>query len=464
MRPSDKRLLQRLVLSLTLGLACGWIVFSFLGRQAAPDSSTSAASAPAPVEGAEMEGRAPIPAADLERILAAESEPAVDAPDAARPAAAPTQATLRARLVDASARPLARSPWMLVPMDASGAPAPIERWKSGLGDDAGAVEVAGLAPGRWLACFTPTGREGLRYDLELPAGVTDLRDVVFEDASELFQLVVRLDGPGYDHGTRGTLHLWSKDHGAVDRWLAIGANSWMKPSLERDGTRGFEGLPRGRYALAFLREDRAAEPEFRELDVPCDPVVITLEASAPSVRVLVRDAAGLAVPKATLVVLTDRHAAPFLAVVSNGDAVIGPDPGSRWRWALLASGFQPRLGTRDELREEDGELVLRAVLDAGRGALVIARDADLLLDRARGSELDSALEHLPAQSDVELSVGGRVVAHTDADGFASCVLPSEDAVLELFAAGRVLVQLQNLAAGRVVNETQPVFVRFAPVR
>ncbi|MBK7875328.1 MAG: hypothetical protein IPJ77_06200 [Planctomycetes bacterium] len=463
MRPSDKRLLQRLVLSLTLGLACGWIVFSFLGRQAAPGGSDATASAPDPVEGAEMEGRPPIPVADIERIVAADSEPAADAPSAERPAAAPTQATLRARLVDASARPLPRVPWLLVPRDAAGAPGPIERWKGGLGSDEGVVEIAGLAPGKWLACFTPTGREGLRYDLELPPGVTDLHDVVFADAGELHELIARLDGPGFDNETRGTLHLWSTDHGAIDRWTTIGAGSWMKPSLERDGTRRFADLPRGRYALAFLREDRAAEPEFRELDVPCDPVVFELGADALPVRVVVREASGLAVANATLLVLADRHAAPFLTSVPNGDAVIGSDPGPRWRWALLADGCAPRLGTRADLREVEGELVLLAELSPGRGALVVARDAEPLLDRARGSELDSALEHLPALSGVELSVGGRVVARTDADGVASCELPSEDAVLELSAPGRVLVQIRNLASGRVVNTSQPVLARFAPV-
>lgn len=469
MHPAQRRLLQRLVVSLALGLACGWILLAVVTRIDAPPPERDAARAPehAPAKLAPAEHDPAHAPTSPERVDLAGPADAAPAPSANRPPAAPTDATLIARLVDAhdgaESTPLPRAPYLLVPHDRAGAPLALERWKSGRADDEGRLVLTHLQPGAWTACFTPLARVGVRYALDLPAGTTDLGDVVFQAPRETFSLEVRLQGPGFDLGTSGTLHLWSRDDGAVDRWMHIGSSPWMSASEALNSRRVIEPLPRGRYALAFLREDRAAEPEFREVDVPSETVVFELGAGGAPLRVVLESDAGAPPKFATLVVLTDRHAAPFLATVADDGKVVGPDPGPRWRWVLLAAGCAPLLGTREDFRAEGGELVLHAASTPGHGVLVVARDAEALLDRARADELDLALGRLPALEGIELSVRGRVVARTDADGLATCALDADD-VLELGAAGRARVELQNLVDGRVVNEAQPVLARFAPAR
>lgn len=464
MRASDKRLLRRLVASLALGLVCGWIFLVLLGRAEEEGEPVPAAGEAAQAERTPqgLDARSePAPAAALERertALADESPRATKAPVAADTA---RTATLRARLVDVNVVPLANAPCLLVPKSNDGLPRSIEHWRSAKSDAEGRVEFRDFTPGFHVLCFTPSARPGLRYDLSIPPGLTDLEDVEFDEAPALHELIVRLDGPGFDLGTKGTLHLWSRADGATDRWSSIGSHAWMAPSVERNSTRAFGGLPAGQYALSFERVDRAAEPEFREFDVPCEPIVFELAAGGLPLRVIARDAAGMPVPAATVVLITDRHAAPFVAVLEHGDGIVGPNPGERWRWAVLANGFVPRMGVRADFQKDGGELVLRVELAAGHGALVVARDAGALLDRARGDELDLALAHLPSRPGVELSVGGRVIARTDEDGLAVCALPAAEAVLELAAEGSAFVQVQNLTEGRVVNPAQPVHVRCA---
>ena len=465
MREADKRLLRRVVVALALGLACGWIGLSLLERsnREPPAEGTSE-----PVVGASPDSIAEEPEArpatgatvDREKPEVVRTAETV-APTTVAHAPAPRHATLRARMVAEGAKPLENVPALLVPRDPALRPRSIELWKSGQSDSEGRIEFRDLELGDWIVSFTPESMVGARYEVELPPGVTDLGDVDFGAVRELHDLAVRLEGPGFDLGTRGMLHLWSLDDGATDRWTTIGAGQWIQPSAERNSTRTFTGLPAGRHALSFQQEDRAAEPLFREFTVPCDPIVFELGEGGLPLRVIAGDGSGRPLPAATFVVLTDRHAPPHVVAFEHGEGVVGPDPGLRWRWALLSNGFVPRMGLREDFRIEEGELVLRATLDAGHGAVVLARDADTLLGRARGDVLHQVLGHLPALPGVELSVGGRTIAKTDEDGFATCVLPGREAPLELSADGRAIVDVRNLTDGLVVNGGQLVLVRLA---
>ncbi|MBI5362379.1 MAG: hypothetical protein HZA53_04310 [Planctomycetes bacterium] len=467
MRAAEKRWLRRVIAALVLGITCGWVGLVLIGRAEpehapAPPVAEPAKKAPTPLE---VEARSePPPSAVLERERAARVDEPPRASKAPVAAETPRTSTLRARLVDVNVVPIANAPCLLVPKTQDGLPRTIEHWKSAKSDAEGRVEFRDFTPGFHVVCFTPSARPGLRYDLSIPPGLTDLEDVEFDEAPGLHELVVRLDGPGFDLGTQGTLHLWSRADGAVDRWSSIGSHAWMAPTVERNSTRAFGELPAGQYALSFEREDRAAEPEFRELEVPCDPIVFELAAGGLPLRVIARSAAGTPVPAATVVLITDRHAAPFVAALEHGDGTVGPSPGERWRWAVLANGFVPRMGVRADFQLEGGELVLRVELAPGDGALVIARDATPLVDRARGDEAHLAAEHLQALASVTLAVGGHAVVKTDDDGIALCPFPSAETVLELTADGRALVDAKNLAEGRVVNASQPVLVRFAAAK
>lgn len=396
-------------------------------------------------------------------------EPAVAPPAEATPERTPMPelralARLVARTVDVRGTPAPRATFLALPLDGARFPLSRDTWREGVTDAQGLLDLTDLRPGAWELVLAPTYCPPRRFDLELPPGKTDLGDVSFAVVPSAHDLRVRLSLAREDAQPWGFLHLRSTWGDDVDRWNWIGRGRWTREQVDFPPEFRFEGLPAGRYELAFHREDCWARVARVWVDVPGELVVFDTPAAEPTLRVVSREASGKPVESRFVLLLPDGERA-FSETVRSGDHLVGADPGGPFHWVVLAQGFLPIAGSAAEFRAVGGERRLECTLEPGLGAAIVARDLDRVIEVPTcGMEIGMAHDHLLPLCGIGVAIDGDVVARTNESGLAVARLAHRQARVSFVDATRAFIQVKNLREGVLDDPLEPILVRCATRR
>ncbi len=372
-------------------------------------------------------------------------------------------ARVHGHLVDTSGVDQAHGAFLLIPLDAAGAPRASSKWRQSTTDDKGHFTQVDLEPGAWRVIVAPTYRAPLAADVELEVGDNEMGDIVFAPLVEAGSVKVRLEDPRGSYAG-GVLALRSVgDSNAVDRWNVIGEGPefWVDSSSHANPMQfEFEHLPAGEYDVTFFPGDgRSARARVKRATVPGEEVVFELVDEGEAMLVVrARDAVTKAPISAVLMIALDERGGAPLQQAVDFDVRCGPIArDARRDWILLAPEHKPRAVRAVELRNVDGALLLEVELERGFGALVIARDADRMCSiPCVGYEIGLRRERLPTLSDVEVFADRAAVGRTNLRG--ACVVSLDAPPYEwlALAPGRVLVDADNLVDGRVKDARWPV--------
>lgn len=417
----------------------------------APPSPVSASQAPLAPSNTRREGAAPI----------------ATPPESAAPPSGPAStqldrqlAGLRVHLVD-DRGDTPNATYLVHPLQRDGAPGPRKSWREGVSDSNGRVELADLAPGRWIAVFAPTYRAPQRFQVELAPGWNDLGELRFPALGDVSDLRVRLGGPGWHGGAGGVLHVRSTWGDDVDRWNRIGQGPWMRELTAEESRFTFQGLPHGRYELTFFRSDVSAAARMFTVDVPGEELVIELAASEPSapLQIALEDERGQPIDGGTIW-LWQGDGARAACISQTGPAGLVLPRGAPREGTLiaLARGFTAVSIAAERLPASAPSITIP--MKAGASLVLLARDEQRWLDvPGVGMELEIGRTHAPPLPGLDVIADGRALGHSDERGIAIVELPRRAAAIELTSATHVVLEAANLDGITLQNELAPVEAR-----
>jgi hypothetical protein len=294
--------------------------------------------------------------------------------------------------------------------------------------------------------------------VDLREGLNDLGEFVFPLVVEAGSVCVRTNTT--DPLLHGVLSLRSVDSLAVDRWnFLVG---FGRSRLEEGDPLSFcfEQLPAGEYEVRLFAHDatgvrvdtqiaRVPGPEVLFERVPTPTVELTLAVRLPK---------GLPEPQRSAVLSFDRRTRSFQAHgVRVGAPIASVERGDPRRWFALASGCRPLEFALDWNSERDGRLNMVVALEPGFGAVVAARDGEVLL-RTPGIWHESPLRRQRAKllADVQINANHATVARTDADGLALLSLDLAPQQLSALALLRCEADVANWRDGALNDPLAPI--------
>lgn len=441
------------IFALVVVVVLWWVIRSALGRGADPTPATPWPEAQTDTPTIEL-GDAP-----LREVTPEHDVPASIAGTPETPASAPTErARLLAHLVDSAGSGRPNSAYLLVPLGETGCFRPRSEWIERVSDRDGRVDERELAPGAWRAWFAPTYCAPVSYDMQLIAGDNDLGRVQFPVVVEAGAVRVELAKGDAPDQLGGILSIRSLDSLAVDRWNFVGDGPWMRRFAPEgtDASFEFEHLPRGEYEVRlYVGHGQQFDQLSGRAFVPGDAVVFRRldDLERWGVVTRVHDARSSSpLEQISVIAFDSRSVTSSEYFGAFGEQITLVQRGDERRWFGLAKDHGCLEFGPSSLRPVDGVVTLKGELASGFGAVILARDGDVLLHTPSvGHESGLRRDHAPPLADVAILADGVVVARTDADGLALVNLPLAPRELRAESPGRCQIDSENLRNDRVLH-------------